>query len=238
MVQSRLNRANEQRMKQRLVLTIVGTIVLLVLLVKFGIPALINFSLYLSSGSNASQSSNTAKQSTFLTPPILNPVPSATNSATFDFSGSAQSKQLVKLYINDTYVDSVTSKDDGSFSFKGVNLNQGQNVVKAKVKKDSSESDFSQSWTITYKNSAPSLSITQPADGQSFSGSQNVSITVAGKTDPDARVTVNDFWAITDNSGNYSYNLHLQNGSNKIKVIATDEAGNKTEKDITISFSQ
>jgi bacillopeptidase F len=237
MNQSRLSRTNEQRMKQRLVFTIVGTVVLLVLLVKFGIPALVNFSLFLSSGS-ASQSTSSSKQSTYLTPPILNPVPTATNSASFDFSGIAQAKQLVKLYVNDTYVDSVTAKDDGSFSFKGVNLSQGQNVIKAKVKKDAQESDFSQSWTITYKNNAPSLSITQPADGQSFSGSQNATITVAGKTDPDVKITVNDFWAITDNSGNYSYNLHLQNGSNQIKVIATDTAGNKTEKDITVSYSQ
>lgn len=238
MMQSRLNRANEQRMKQRLVLTVVGTIVLLIVLVKFGLPALINFSLFLSSGSNQSSSNNPSNQSTYLTPPILNPIPTATNSASFDISGVAGAKQLVKLYINDTYIDSLTSKDDGSFIFKGVALSQGQNVIKAKVKNNTTESDYSSPWTITYINSAPSLSITQPADGQSFSGSQNASITIAGKTDPDVRVTVNDFWAITDNNGNYSYNLHLQNGSNQIKVIATDTAGNKTEKDISVSYSQ
>jgi len=237
MIQSRLNRASQQKEKRRLALTLIGTVVLLVLLVKFGIPALINFSLFLSSAKSSS-TSQTTKQDAFLTAPILNPIASATNSASFDVSGVAGAKQLVKLYINDNYIDSMTSKDDGSFSFKGVSLSQGQNVVKAKVEKDSKSSDFSPAWTIVYKNSAPSLSILQPADGQSFSGSQNVSITVAGKTDPDVKVTVNDFWAITDNNGNYSYSLHLQNGGNQIKVVATDGAGNKTEKNISVSYSQ
>ncbi|MDE2590443.1 MAG: hypothetical protein KGL95_12360, partial [Patescibacteria group bacterium] len=114
MMQSRLSRASEQRMKQRFFLTVVGTIVLLVLLVKFGLPALINFSLFLSSGSGQSAGNTSSGQNTFINPPILNPIPTATNSATFDISGSAGSKQLVKLYINDNYVDSVTTKDDGS----------------------------------------------------------------------------------------------------------------------------
>ncbi len=237
--QSRLNKAAEQRMKQRLVLSIFGSIVILVVLVKYGIPALINFSLFMSSLQGGSSiGSDATKEKTFLSAPILNPMPSATNSASFDISGSAGAKQQVKLYINDTYVDSLTSKDDGTFTFKAITLTQGQNVIKAKVSQNSSESDYSSPWTITFKNNAPTLSILEPADGQTFSGSQNSSITVEGKTDPDIQVTINGFWAITDNNGNYSYNFHLQGGSNQIKVIATDAAANKTEKDITVTYNQ
>jgi hypothetical protein len=238
MMQSRLTRSSEAKTKRRVLFNLAGIIIILVLLVKFGVPALINVSLFLSSGKNVSTGGSTAKQNAFLSAPMLNPLPTATNSATFDISGIAGQKQLVKLYVNDTYIDSLTSKDDGSFSFKSVNLNQGQNIIHAKVTKDNHDSDYSQSWTIVYKNSAPSLSIVQPSDGQSFSGSQNASVQVAGKTDPDVKITVNDFWAITDNNGNYSYNFHLQNGSNQIKVMGVDAAGNKTEKSITVSYSQ
>jgi len=61
---------------------------------------------------------------------------------------------------------------------------------------------------------------------------------VHGKTDPNVKVTINDFWAIVDDSGNYSYNLSLKSGDNPIKIVATDDAGNNTEKDLKISYSE
>jgi Glucodextranase, domain B len=234
-MRSRLDRNLEAKTRKKFYLTLLGIILVLVLLFKYGVPLLINLSLFLSNG----RSSNSTQKSTghqFVAVPTLDAV-SATNSATVQISGNAVSKEQIKLFVNDTYVDAVDTKDDGTFVFKDVSLQQGDNTIKVKAKQQDSESDFSDPEKIVYKNSPPSLSIDDPQDGQSFSKDQST-ITIKGKTDADVKVTINDFWAIVDNNGNYSYSFHLQNGDNQIKVTATDIAGNKTEKSIKVTYSQ
>jgi hypothetical protein len=231
---TRLSRNFEKKTRNRLILNILGTVIILVLLVKFGVPLLINFSLFLS-GSKGSTPTTSNKG--FIAPPLFNDTFTATNSASISLSGSSTPKATIKLFVNGELSNTTTVKEDGTFSFDNVALEKGDNNIKAKTSKDNSESDFSESLQITYSNKSPNLSIDSPSDGQSFSKDQN-SVTVKGKTDPDIKVTVNNFWAVTDNSGNYSYNLQLQNGDNKIIVDAVDNAGNKTEKTITVKYSQ
>ena len=84
------------------------------------------------------------------------------------------------------------------------------------------------------QKSAPGLSIDQPQDGQTVSKSSSPTLGIQGKTDIGNNVTVNGFWAIVDDQGNYNYLYTLQNGDNDIKVIATDPEGNQTTKEIHI----
>lgn len=238
---SRLNRTLEKKTKYHMYLYLLGIVVILFVLIKFGVPALINFSLFLAHGKDqAAQTTASSSQSPMiLTPPTLSQTFSATNSATITVSGTAAPKQKVELYVNNNLSDIVDTKNDGSFTFKEVTLISGQNTIEAKAKVDNKESDFSEPLTISYEKSAPSLTIDSPQDNQTFSGSNQQDITVRGKTDNNnIHVTVNGFWATLDANGNYSYTLHLQNGSNQIKVIAQDEAGNQTEKDVTVNFNQ
>ena len=235
-MRSRLSRSVEQRTKKRLYLSLLGIVVTLFLLLRFGLPFLINFSVFLAN-SKGTQQSEKQTGNQFIAPPSLDSTFTATNSATVSISGSAGTKQKVSLYVNNSVVDITDTNNDGTFIFKDVSLQTGNNTIEAKAKQDNSESDYSNLLTITYKNSPPSLTIDNPSDGQSFQKDQST-ITIAGKTDPDVKVTVNDFWAIVDDKGNYSYNLHLQNGDNQIKVDAVDDAGNKTEKSIKVTYSQ
>ncbi len=235
-MESRLNRNLERKSKQRFILTIAGTILILILLLRFGVPLLVNFSLFIA-GVKSNSSSSQTTNSQFVSPPILDTTLTATNSASIDISGNAAANESVKLYVNNTAVDEVNTQSDGSFTFKGVTLTQGGNEISAKAKNGNSESAMSDSVSITYATNVPALSIDQPSDGQGFSGDQKT-VTVKGKTDPNIRVTVNGFWAVTDATGNYSYTLSLQSGDNKIDVIASDTAGNKAEKVITVHYSQ
>jgi len=233
-MESRLERNLERKTKRKFILNIVGTIIILFLLLRYGMPLLVNFSLFIAGTKSTPQSQQTSQ---YVAPPILDTTLTATNSATIDISGNAAAKESVSLYVNDAMVDQVNTKDDGSFTFKNVSLTKGANLIKAKAKNGSSESAYTDSYTVTYNNVAPSLTIDQPTDGQTFSQSQK-SQQVKGKTDPNIRVTINGFWAVTDDKGNYSYNMQLQNGDNKIDVVASDTAGNKTEKVITVHLSQ
>ncbi len=232
--QSRLTRRLEKQSRKNLILSILGIFIVLVLLIKFGIPLLVNFSLFVSQTKSSSEPTK-QNAASFINPPTLNPMPNATNSARITISGSASQNQTIDLYVNDSLIDKTSVNEDGNFSFD-VNLNKGENKIKAKANQDKKESDFSDTLNITYKSSEPVLEVTSPTDGQSFSKDQNT-VQVAGKTDPGVRITVNEFWAIIDENNNFSYTLPLQNGDNQIKIVATDDAGNKTEKDIKVTYS-
>ncbi|HXS14697.1 MAG TPA: hypothetical protein VN711_01050 [Candidatus Saccharimonadales bacterium] len=237
MQQSRLSKTAEKKTKKQLYLSIVGIAIVVVVLFKYGIPALVNFSFFLSSfSSQKSSSSQVIPTTTVLQPPTLTTPFTATNSATIAVTGTALSNQTIQLYVNDSLSGTTTTKGDGSFTFPKVSLTQQQNTLKAEAKQGAATSNFSDPLTISYLQKAPDLTLDSPTDGQSFSGDQN-STMVKGKTDPDVQVRVNGFWAIVDNQGNYSYNMQLQDGDNHLDVVATDQAGNKTERQITVKYS-
>ena len=232
-MRSRLSRATETKTKRQLILSIAGIIVVLFVLVKFGIPALTNLSLFLSSKNGSSQQTANNSQSVIPAPSLNEPF-SATNSASITVSGNAVAKETIQLFVNSALVDTTSTKDDGSFTFTGVSLTQQQNSIQTKAKIDSKVSDFSDTWNVNYIQKAPSLSVDSPHDGDTL----GATVVVKGKTDPDVRVTVNDFWAIVDASGNYSYTLTLQNGDTHIVVAATDAAGNTTKQELTVHHTQ
>lgn len=223
----------EQKTKKNLALSILGIILIILLAFKFGIPFLVNFSLFLSGSQNKTETST--QDTSFIVPPVLDSFPEATASAEVIISGIASKKQTINLYINSYLVDTIKAGDDGKFSFKQT-LKPGENTIQAKSVVNEKESDFSNNIITVFKNTPPSLNISSPSDGQSFSKDQNVA-NIKGTTDTEVKITINGFWAITDANGNFSYSLPLQNGDNKIKFVATDIAGNKNEKEIKINYS-
>lgn len=231
---SRLTKRIESKTRKSLFLTIFGIIIFLLALVKFGIPALVNLTLFISN-SNASKDTVKQDQNSFIVPPILNLLPVATNSANIEISGIGSQNQTISLYINDQLIDKKPTQKDGSFSFTPT-LSQGENLVKIKSTENNKDSNFSQSQLVTFKNNPPNLKLDSPSDNQSFSKDQNKA-EIKGSTDPKTRVTINGFWVIIDENNSFSYTLPLQNGENQIKAIATDEAGNTTEKDMKVTYS-
>ncbi len=236
MKRSRLSRKIEKQTKRGILLGLLGIIIVLVMLMKFGIPLLVKFSLLISE-STAPKQQQLPNETVFIAPPILNPLPNnATNSANVILSGLSSPEANIEVFINSNSFGKTKTTKNGDFSFE-IALKPGKNVIKAVVNsKDNKQSGFSTPITIVYRNAPPSLNIVSPSDGQSFSKDQDT-IQVSGSTDFDVKVTVNDFWAILDENGNFSYNLILKPGDNQIKVVATDQAGNKKEKEIKVTYS-
>lgn len=174
----------------------------------------------------------------YVQPPLLDPIVSGTNSAQLKISGTSTPKQTINLYLNDSLEDKTTVGSDSTFSFEDVTLKSGENTIKTKaVTPDNKESDFSDVFTIVYKNSAPSLSVDSPKDGQTFNKDDDTA-NITGKTDPGVEISINNLRAIVDISGTFSYNLPLKNGENKITVEAIDESGNKTKKELKVTYNQ
>lgn len=233
---SRLSKRLEKQTKRKLWLTVIGIVLMFIFIVKFGVPIIINFSLFIAKINNKPDTTQASNATSFIATPNLDPLFTATNSAQITVSGNASAGQKISLYVNNTLSDEMNSNNDGSFKFANVTLQSGDNTIKVKATQGNKDSDFTNDVTVTYKSSAPKLDIDNLRDGQTFSKDDNP-VTVSGKTDPDAKVTVNDLWAI-NNNGNFSYPLQLQNGDNQIKIIATDAAGNKTEKDMKVTYNQ
>lgn len=232
MIRSRLSRRIEQKTKKNLALSILGIVLIVFLVFKFGIPLLINLSLFLS-GSKKEEVK--IQNNSFIAPPILDSLPQATSSADILISGMASKNQTINLYINTDLTNTIKTDGDGKFSSMET-IKPGENTIEARALVNEKESSPSNSITIAFKSAPPSLNINSPSDNQSFSKDQNI-IEIKGTTDADVRVTVNGFWAIADSNGNFLYSLPLQDGENKIIITATDQAGNKNEKEINVTYS-
>lgn len=230
---SRLYKRLEEKSKKNLLLTVFAIILITITVIKFGVPMMVNFALFIS-GSKDYEENTRHEDTSFISAPILNPMPIATNSAEVIIEGVSAPDQTVILYINENFVSKTETQKNGNFSFRET-LRKNENVIKVKAKVNKNESGFS-ALNISYINTPPSLIITSPTNDQSFSKDQNT-VEIRGETDALVKVTVNDFWAITDQSNRFSYILPLKEGENQIKIVATDIAGNKTEKSIRVTYS-
>lgn len=231
---SRLTRYTEKKQKRTILLSILGILLIFIVLFKFGIPLLVNFSLFIA-GNNQDEQTNNQETISYIPPPSFDSLPEATKDNQLKASGISKPETIVELYINGKKINQQKTDEKGKFSFE-VNLNQGDNTIRAKTIENNKESDFSDPITVIYKNSPPSLEITSPSDGQAF-GKGDKFIEVQGHTDANVKVTVNDFVAAVNESNIFSYFLGLKDGDNEIKVIATDTAGNETEKTINVNYS-
>lgn len=222
--------------EKTMILSIIGIVIILFLLLKFGIPVLSNISAFLSGHSAEDAVLSQEKKDIYVAPPVMDPLFDATSSASIKVSGSAAKDQTVVLFVNGDEKEEVKAKDDGSFVFRSVKLKKGENLIETKATEGKSESDFSEGITVVYKTEPPKLEVSSPSDGQTFSKDDN-STKVSGKTDPNVKVTVNDFWAVIDDEGNFSYTLPLKDGENTILIVATDQAGNKTEQQRKVTYN-
>ncbi len=169
----------------------------------------------------------------YIAPPTLHETFDATASASITLKGSGSKKTKIALYNNNTRVQTTLADANGNYTFNNITLKEGDNSFQTKNIIENGESDYSNKVRVKLLVKNPSLEITSPSDGDKFNMSQSP-IQIKGKTDPDVKVTVNDFWAIVDTMGNYTYSYPLKDGDNTLSVKATDKAGNVTTREIKI----
>lgn len=230
MPRTRRSKLMENQAKRSIVLTVVGIVIVIVLFGFFGITALQKLS-DLTIKEKDTIDANKKPAIELVAPPTLDSTFTATNSAEVTISGSAQEGDSVKLYVNGAYTEKKDLRNMTDFTFDNVTLKDGVNSIKVKTVLDKKESDFSDELRISYYSTPPTLDIESPADGRSFNHDQNP-IKVGGQTNNNANVTINDHRAIMETGGAFQYSLSLHDGDNDIKVVATDEAGNVTEKHV------
>jgi len=227
----RLAKKEEGDVIKRIAILSILSIVIIVLIFTLGIPLLGGFADFLGKtlGSKASSSSS---QSQILSPPVLEGLPAATNSAILAVSGFASDGKKVEIFLNSSNIGEA-GVSDGKFKYESINLKSGDNEISARSVSDlGKESDLSQISKVTLDTTPPKLSVDNPTEGQSFSGVSK--ITVEGSSDPNAEVLVNGFLANVGSDGKFDVAIPLFTGDNTIEVKAIDSAGNTTVVKINV----
>lgn len=236
MANSRLSRYSEKVVKRRLFLAIFGTIAILLFLGAFGLRILIGFSLLVDKIRGSSPATNVNQ--VIILPPVLNPLPIATNSAGLKLTGTATANDTLIVYLNDAEMKKITVAKDGNFEITGFDLKEGENTISAKVMDDKGNlSELSNIVTASFSKTPPPLDITGPSDNSTIYG-DNSTITVSGKTKEDTTVTVNDRFVVVQNDGSFSLNYRLNEGDNTLKIVATDQAGNQTTVERRVKYQK
>lgn len=232
---SRLNRKTNDQITKKTVFLGLITIILGVLVLVYGLPLLIKFSIFLGEGKNKKNTITEEKIMPPLAPRILRDF-EATNSAQVKIKGFAEAKVKVELYKNDISIGYTEVSENGDFVFDKITLEQGDNYFSAIASTDKSGSgDGSETMNIVYDTLAPLLTITNPSEA-----SLNVDYTdfdIIGTTDKGSSVLINGRIVKVDDDGNFKEKWQLNTGKNDLEIIARDVAGNETKKSISITYS-
>lgn len=237
MVFSRLRRYSERQQKKRLTLSLVGIAVLVTFISLFGVKILIGFSLLVDKLRGGTPSTPPATVQIIL-PPVLDPLPDATNSSTLTISGKGQSGLTIILYQNEEEYMKFKVSKDGIFRVSSVPLKEGKNIFSAKLSDQKGiTSDLSNIIIVVMNNNPPLLDISEPIEGAIVRGEKNI-VALQGRTEEEVSVTVNGRFVVLTNDNSFLYDYPLNEGSNTLSIVATDVAGNQTIIDRHVTYQK
>jgi hypothetical protein len=230
MVESGRYKVKKEKTQSRFFLLL--SVVLLVVLVKWGLPAFIN----ILAGSPGGRIEN--KEEDLLPPqkPVLSALPEAVNLAEISVSGFTEAKAATELIVDGEGVLTGTADEQGSFEFK-YTLDKGEHSISVRAKDEAGNSSESEMRWVTFDPEKLDITITDPKDGSEIIGVGNKNISIKGKVNKgETNVKVNGSYALVSEDGEFSQTITLSEGDNQIKIEASDKAGNVAEKTINLKF--
>ena len=233
---SRLSRRQEKDNLRKASIYIILAVILMGGTLFLGIPVIVRVAIFFA---EIRGSSLPVEQTDTLapSPPKISTLPEATKTAYINLSGTAEAGSTIEIYFNDKNIISIISDNNSKFSTGKLRLEEGKNSIYAiAVDNKGNQSSASEKHFVWYDEKPPELDITSPQDGANFYGSQEKTITIQGKTEPEVSVILNDRIIIVNSAGEFSTTFSLNEGENQIRVVAQDRAGNETEKEIRVIY--
>lgn len=237
-MQSRLTRRSVTKSKNQLYGSLAAIVVIMFVALTFG-PFLIGATgSFIDKITGKSGQADNIQTNADIQPPTFDPIPDATPSARINISGRTDYQSgEIELFVNNAPADTTQINEDQTFNFEHVKLREGTNSLRARLIINNKKSDFSSEEFITYSKGQPKLEVSFPQDKSEFHKADK-QVTIKGLTDQENSISVNGFTAIVDSGGNFSYDLNLENGENKITITATAPSGQTTVKEITVNYSE
>lgn len=236
---SRITRNLEKQSKKQTIMFAIGILLMLYLTFQYGIPLLGelgNLVFYVKELTSPKPLPSSQTQEDFMEPPLLSPPPHATNSAYLPITGRSLADGAVQIYLNNNLAEEFLVAKSESFTSPPLVLKEGENIIKARFKsKPGNTSEFTDEYATLFIKEPPKLEIHYPGDNSVFSA-ENQEISIQGTTNPNNKVRINEFLAIVDHEGNFSYVIRLNGGENNITIEAQDSAGNTTIKTLKLTY--
>lgn len=230
---SRLERKKEEQITKKTVFLGFLTVLIFVMVILFGLPFLINFSIFLGNIKNK-KDITTENVLPPLAPRLVVPF-EATSSARIKIDGFAEAGSVVELLKNSESIGKVDVTENGEFYFENVDLTDGENIFSAVAIKDKSgSSQASKDLMVILDTKAPELTITNPSTDALKVDSADFDVT--GKSEKGVSVSINGRVAVVDNNGNFKLKIQLNPGKNDIGIIVKDTALNETKKTVSITY--
>ncbi len=232
---SRLKRLEERRAVKSTAFYIVLTVAAVGLLAIFGVPALSKLTSLTGNitRSGVDYTANTPPPP----PPAINTLPKNTNQDKLKVTGTTKAGQNVIIFFNNDKTE-VLANANGEFT-SVFDLSLGENSLYAQVEDNRGQkSTETDKFTVVLDKTEPVLELISPENGKSLFGQNQKNIQIEGQSEQHARVTINDRIAIVRSDGKFNFPVTLQGGENIFKIVATDEAGNKTELELKLTYAQ
>lgn len=231
---SRLEKKVDEEITKKTIFLGIATVLVFILIMIFGLPLLIKFSIILGDLKNKKNSEITEKVLPPMAPRIILPF-EATNSSRIAINGLAEKGLTVELLKNEVSIGKSVVNDSGEFVFGDILLDQGESVFTAIAISDKAgSSEPSKETKILFDDKAPDLLMSNPLEESVKVSSPDFD--VIGQSEKGVSVTVNGRLAMVDDSGKFKIKLQLNTGKNDVEIVVKDNAGNETRKKIVITY--
>ena len=166
--------------------------------------------------------------------PIVDQLPAFTSTPSVVLQGHLPSFALgpdrqVEIALNGAVVARMDPDAAGRFA-QQLTLRDGENTVVITLLERSTVISTTSATSVLDKT-PPTLSIVRPTNGETIQGE---TVVVEGKTEPGARVTVNERVVAAAPDGTFSESFTAAPGAVPIEVITRDQAGNETKTKIDV----
>ncbi len=226
---------HEEEVKKRLYKTLLATVIVVGVIVigmTFFAPVVGSFFRLISKIGKPVEKEDTLPPP----PPYFYGAPRSVNKSTITLSGFSEPGSKVVFFVNGPQAGNTIADVNGTFNIEGIDLIEGKNTIYAKAEDAfQNQSQTSQSLEVMYDTKKPKIELIEPKDGATIRN-LNQRVTVKGTVDEKCEVRINEKLAISRPDNSFELLLGVEEGEVKIKIEATDEAGNKEEKEITIKY--
>jgi hypothetical protein len=168
--------------------------------------------------------------------PVVLPLPESTKEDQLLVEGYAEAKTQVVILNNSEKVGEVTVDDEGAFEYELSLVNGDNSLSFYGIDEAENESTVTTPFTIVQDKEAPTLELENLTNGQEILSKSNQNYVIKGKTEPRAKLSVNERSIYVSADGSFQSNYFLAEGDNELKFVMEDRAGNKAEQVLTIKF--
>jgi bacillopeptidase F len=167
--------------------------------------------------------------------PVVTLTPEATKETSLAIEGFGEADSEVVVVINGQEVGRTAVDTEGKFTYT-LSLEEGENTVSLYGVDEAGNESHTRDFTVTQDNQAPTLAFEDLENGKQVTLRKNQTLEIRGETEVGAQLILNDRTVFVRTDGTFSTSLFLQEGDNALHFVATDKAGNTTDRSVTVNF--